>query len=165
MSVDFPALGNPTRPTSASSFSSSRSRRSSPGRPGSCSVGAWCVEVEKRALPRPPRPPCATRNRSPGALKSCSFSPVSPPYPTLVPGGFVALAMGSGLGLVLGVETERKKRVLVLAGDEINIAAAAAIAAARTSARDILFAAKSQTAIAAVAGLYVDPDFVNEHLV
>src|SRR6185436_5391875 len=54
MSVDLPALGNPTRPTSASSFSSSRSRRSWPGRPGSCSVGAWCVDVAKRALPRPP---------------------------------------------------------------------------------------------------------------
>jgi len=65
---------------------------------------------------------------------------------------------------VFGVEPEMQKGVLVLTGDEANIAAAAAIAAARTAARDIFFAPKSQTAIATVAGLYVDPDFINEHL-
>ena len=35
MSVDLPALGNPTRPTSASNFNSSRSHRSSPCVPSS----------------------------------------------------------------------------------------------------------------------------------
>src|SRR5262249_45565992 len=81
----------------------------------------------------------------------------------LMPGAVAALAMASALRLVLGVETEMKKRVLMLAGNEIDIAAAAAIAAARTSARDVLLAPKGQTAIAAVASLYVDPDLVNEH--
>ena len=40
ISVDFPAFGKPTRPTSASNFNSSRKWRSSPGRPSSCSRGA-----------------------------------------------------------------------------------------------------------------------------
>ena len=31
----------------------------------SCSVGAWCVEVAKRAFPRPPRPPFATESAAP----------------------------------------------------------------------------------------------------
>src|SRR5262249_27456318 len=83
--------------------------------------------------------------------------------PPFVSGAIAALPMASALSLVLGVETEVKQSVLVLTGDEINIAAATAVAPARTSARDILFAPKSQTSIAAVASLYVDPDFVNEH--
>src|SRR2546426_5004589 len=49
-----------------------------------------------------------------------------------VPGAVAAFAMASALGLVLGVETEMKKGVLVLTGDKINIPAAPAIAAART---------------------------------
>ena len=40
ISVDFPAFGKPTSPTSASNFNSSRRWRSSPGRPSSCSRGA-----------------------------------------------------------------------------------------------------------------------------
>src|SRR5580704_11512311 len=40
ISVDFPAFGKPTRPTSASNFNSRRSVRSSPGLPSSCSRGA-----------------------------------------------------------------------------------------------------------------------------
>src|SRR6266571_4468315 len=86
ISVDLPALGYPTRPTSASSFSSSRSVRSSPGRPSSCSRGAWWVDVLNCALPRPPRPPRAITRRSSGWEKSCTFSPESASY-TMVPTG------------------------------------------------------------------------------
>src|SRR6185295_1365841 len=56
MSVDLPALGKPTRPTSASSFISSRRSFSSPGSPGCTLRGARLVDVAKRALPMPPRP-------------------------------------------------------------------------------------------------------------
>ncbi len=52
-------------------------RECEPGRPGSCSVGAWWVAVAKRALPRPPRPPRATVKRSPACVKSCRRSPVA----------------------------------------------------------------------------------------
>ena len=59
ISVDLPTLGKPTKPTSASNFSSSRKSSTTPGVPGSALRGAWWVEVAKRALPRPPRPPLA----------------------------------------------------------------------------------------------------------
>ena len=55
--VDLPTLGKPTNPTSASNFSSNRKSSTTPGVPGSALRGAWWVEVAKRALPRPPRPP------------------------------------------------------------------------------------------------------------
>jgi hypothetical protein len=82
----------------------------------------------------------------------------------LVPGAVAALAVASALGLMLRVESEMKKGILVLTGDQVDIAAAAAIAAAGTSVRDILLPPKSETAIPAVSGLYVDPDFVNKHV-
>src|SRR5947209_13637998 len=44
INVDFPALGNPTSPTSARSFNSNRRCRSSPGKPSSCSRGARSEE-------------------------------------------------------------------------------------------------------------------------
>src|SRR5437867_319521 len=81
----------------------------------------------------------------------------------LVPAAVAALAMASALGFMLGVETEMQKGVLVLSGDQINVPAAASIAAARTAARNIFFPPESQTAISAVSGFYVDPDFVDEH--
>src|ERR1019366_1556624 len=95
ISVDLPALGNPTRPTSANSLSSRRRRSSWPGLPGSCSVGAWCVAGAKRAL-----------------------------------------------RLVLGIKTELDERVSMLGGNDEDVAAAAAIAAAGASARNIFLAAK-----------------------
>src|SRR5258708_1354560 len=57
MSVDLPAFGKPTRPTSASSLSSSRRSFSSPGSPGCTLRGARFVDVAKCAFPMPPRPP------------------------------------------------------------------------------------------------------------
>ena len=59
-SVDLPALGLPTSPTSAISLSSSRSVRSSTGSPGVASLGVWSVDVLKCSFPKPPRPPRTT---------------------------------------------------------------------------------------------------------
>src|SRR5207245_1061565 len=73
-----------------------------------------------------------------------------------------AFAMASALGLVLGVEAEMEKRVVVLAGGQNHVAAAAAVAPAWAPPRDILLTAESQAAVAAVAGFYVNLDFVDE---
>src|SRR5208282_3310447 len=86
ISVDLPTFGYPTNPTSASSFNSRRKLRSSPGRPTSCSRGAWWVDVANWALPRPPRPPRAITTRSSAREKSWTFSPVSSSK-TIVPTG------------------------------------------------------------------------------
>src|ERR1022692_1815143 len=53
-----------------------------------------------------------------------------------------ALAMPAALRLVLGVKTELDERVSMLGGNQENVAAAAAIAAAGASARNIFLAAK-----------------------
>ena len=80
-----------------------------------------------------------------------------------VPGPIAALAVTAALGFMLGVEAEVQQRILVLVGDQVDVAAAAAIAAARPSARDELLPPERQAAIAAVARLHVDSDFVDEH--
>ena len=51
----------------------------------------------------------------------------------------------------------------MFARNQDDVAAAASIAAARSTARYIFFAAEGQAAIAAVAGLYFDFDLVDEH--
>src|SRR5512143_60578 len=84
--VDFPAFGRPTSPISAISLSSSRRRRSCPGRPDSAWSGAWFTAEVNAVLPRPPRPPFATRSVSPGRVRSARTSPVSASV-TIVPGG------------------------------------------------------------------------------
>ena len=63
MSVDLPALGNPTSATSAMSLSSMSSQRSWPFSPCSAKAGARRRLERKRALPRPPWPPSATMKR------------------------------------------------------------------------------------------------------
>ena len=80
-----------------------------------------------------------------------------------VTGAITALAMAASLGFVLGIEAEVQQCVLVGAGDQENISAAAAIAAAGTAARDKLLAAKGHAAITTVACFYEDPDFVDKH--
>src|SRR6056297_243824 len=86
ISVDLPALGRPSSPTSASSFSSSFRCRASPGVPLVVLRGARLVELLKRVLPRPPRPPSATFSRAPSSARSPSTSPVSTSA-TMVPTG------------------------------------------------------------------------------
>ena len=75
MSVLLPTLGKPTRATSASSLSSRSNQSSSPGSPCSAKAGARRRLLRKRALPLPPRPPSAARQRSPAWARSASRIP------------------------------------------------------------------------------------------
>jgi hypothetical protein len=74
-----------------------------------------------------------------------------------------ALAVAAALGAVLGVEAEMQQRVVVEAGDEDHVAAAAAVAAARPAPRDVLLPAEGDAAVAAVAGLDANDGLVNKH--
>jgi hypothetical protein len=78
-------------------------------------------------------------------------------------GALAAFAVASALGLVLGVEAKLEQGVGVLAAHHDHVAAAAAIATARSAARDELLPAEGETAVAAVAGLYEYSDFINKH--
>ena len=73
ISVDLPAFGKPTSPTSASSFRWRRRSFSSPGSPGCVLRGARLVEVANCALPQPPCPPLAMRTRSPSSVRSATW--------------------------------------------------------------------------------------------
>ena len=59
ISVDFPALGKPTKPTSARTFNSSDRDKSSPKAPSFAILGATLFLVLNLALPKPPLPPFA----------------------------------------------------------------------------------------------------------
>ena len=78
-------------------------------------------------------------------------------------GAVAAFAVAAALGLVLGVETELEQGIGVLAAHQGDIAAAAAIAAAGTAARDVLLPPEGQAAVAAIACFYEDSDFINKH--
>ena len=82
----------------------------------------------------------------------------------LAPGPVGAFTVASALRFVLGVEAEVDERVVALAGFHDDIAAAAAVAARGAAARDELLAAEGEASVAAVASLYADIGFVNEHL-
>jgi hypothetical protein len=75
MSVLLPALGKPTSATSATSFSSRSYQCSSPTSPCSANDGARRRLDRNRALPRPPRPPAAATQRSPGRDRSATTVP------------------------------------------------------------------------------------------
>ena len=75
-----------------------------------------------------------------------------------------AFAMPSALGLMFGIKPEMEQRVVVVARDHDNIAAAASIAAARTASGHEFLAPERKTSVAAVAGLHLNFDFVNEQL-
>ncbi len=81
----------------------------------------------------------------------------------IVPGAIAAFAVASALGFVLGIKAEVEKSVVMLGGDHDDVASAPAVASAGAAARDILFAPKRQAAVAAVAGLHIDFNFVDEH--
>ena len=161
MSVDLPAFGNPTRPTSASSFSWSRRSLLSPGSPGCTCRGARFVDVAKRALPRPPRPPRATSTRWPSSARSassCSGSLGSSVFSyTTVPIGTASSRSAPSRPVRFepwpcsprsasnsGWKRKLIERVGVRAGDDVDRAAVAAVAAARAAARDELLAAEAR---------------------
>lgn len=80
------------------------------------------------------------------------------------PGAVTSFAVATALGGMLRVEPKVKKGVVMLARFEDDVAAAPSIPAAWASARHILLAPERKTAIAAIAGLYRDNNFVDEHV-
>ena len=77
-------MGWPIRPASASSLRRSSIQPSSPPVPFSAKRGAWRVELAKRLLPWPPRPPWATTARCPASSRSSEPPSAVSPW---VPGG------------------------------------------------------------------------------
>jgi hypothetical protein len=61
------------------------------------------------------------------------------------------------------VEAKLEQGIGVLATDHDDVAAASAVAAARAAPRDELLPAEGEATVAAVAGLYEDSDFIDEH--
>src|SRR5882762_5153606 len=74
-----------------------------------------------------------------------------------------ALAVTAAIGLEFAIVAVAKQRVVVRVGFQIDVAAMAAVAARRTTARNIFFAPKGHAAVAAVAGLHEYFGFINEH--
>jgi hypothetical protein len=68
----------------------------------------------------------------------------------------------AALGFMFGVKTELQEGVLVLAGNQENVAAAASIAAARPATRDVFLATKGQATIAPIPGLDQDAGLIDE---
>jgi hypothetical protein len=77
-----------------------------------------------------------------------------------VAGLVAALAVAPALGLVFRIKAEVEQRVVVLRGDHYDIAAAAAVTAARSSARHELFAPERKNTVAAVSSFDGNDDFV-----
>jgi hypothetical protein len=71
--------------------------------------------------------------------------------------------VASALGLVFRIKAKLEQRVLMFISHKDYVAAAAAIAAARAAARDVLLPAKGQAAVAAIAGFDQNSDFIDEH--
>lgn len=72
--------------------------------------------------------------------------------------------MTAALRFVFRIKTELKKSVLVLGGNQKNVAAPTSIPATGTSARNVFLPAEGQAAIAAIASLDQDAGFVDEQL-
>ena len=174
MSVDLPTFGKPRRPASASTRSSRRSVRRSPGVPGSARRGARLVGVAKCMLPRPPRPPRATIAVVAGAAQVGQLGAalvvvderprrhaqheVGAARAVLVLATPVLAALGAQRLRVGEVEERREAGV----DAQHDVAAVAAVAAARPAARHVLLAPEAGAAVAAVAGLDADAHLVDE---
>ena len=78
-------------------------------------------------------------------------------------GSITALAMPSPFGRVFRVIAEVQQGIVVLAGNQNYIAASAAIASARSAARDKLFPSKRETPVPAIARFDRYQYFVYEH--
>ena len=75
-----------------------------------------------------------------------------------------ALAVPAAISAMLRIEAEVQQRVVVIAGNHEDRAAMAAIAARRSALGNELLAAERHAAVAAIAGLDPDLDFVDEHV-
>ena len=82
---------------------------------------------------------------------------------TFFAGAIGAFAVASALCGVFRVEAEMHQRVVALAGFHDDVAATAAVAARRAAARDILLAPECEASVAAVASLYTNFGFIDEH--
>jgi hypothetical protein len=71
--------------------------------------------------------------------------------------------MPAPLGLVLGIETEMEKRVVVGTRRHHYVAATASVASARAAPRHKFFAPEREAAVAAIARFYRNNNFVNKH--
>jgi hypothetical protein len=81
----------------------------------------------------------------------------------LMPRAITALAMAPALRGVFGIETEMNQRIAVYGGNHADVAAAPAIPAAGTTARNVLLAPEREAPVAAVARLDGDSNFIYKH--
>src|SRR5438876_9517995 len=78
-------------------------------------------------------------------------------------GAVGAFAVASAIGLEFAIVAVAQQCVVVRVGFQIDVAAMAAVTAGGTASRNVLLAAKSHAAVAAVAGLHENFGFINEH--
>jgi len=71
-----------------------------------------------------------------------------------------AFAVPAALRRVFGIETEMEQRIAMDGGDHDDVAATAAIAAARATPRHVLLAPECEASVAAVAGFHRDFYFI-----
>jgi hypothetical protein len=83
---------------------------------------------------------------------------------TVVASTVAALPMPATLGLILGIISKREKRVHLIGGKEIDIAASPAVAPGRAAARHKFLAAEGHAAVSAVATFYEDSCSIDEHI-
>src|SRR4051812_12875224 len=74
-----------------------------------------------------------------------------------------AFAVAATFRVVLGVEAEMQKSVVVRVCDHDDVPAAATVSAARTAARNEFLTTKRETPVAAIACFYFDFYFVDKH--
>ena len=97
--------------------------------------------------------------------RRCRFDPGEFEIRAVGAGAVRSLAVHAALGVGQGMEPVVNQRVDVGAGDDVNRAAVAAVAAARSAARHELLATERQTPASAMSGFDVDVYFVNEQFV
>src|SRR5437870_13192648 len=84
---------------------------------------------------------------------------------TVMTTAIAAFAVPAALGTKGVIETEFQKRVFVGIGKKVDTAPVAAVTAARTAARDILFPSKGDRTMTAAAGFQGDFGFIDEHFI
>jgi len=80
-------------------------------------------------------------------------------------GAVGAFTVASALAFVFRIEAEMDERIMAFAGFHNDVAAAAAVAAGGTAARNKLLPAKGHASVATVAGLNPNDRFINKHAV
>ena len=176
----MPAFGSPTRPTSASSFSASVEPALLPRQPalGEARRLTGCGgEALVSAAPRPPagkRRPLAGREQLPA-----SAGEVSPllwlaldlrarrdaDRERLTVGAMAqrALAVPAAPRAIVAAAAEALQVAQRLVAQHEHRSSAPPVAAVRAATRDVGFAAEAHAAVAAGAGLHVDPRSIGKH--